>query len=219
MDGETTNTATGGFAVTSVFPTYDIYRNSVTPYRACAGNIYPAKDAKWFHLHSDLNPNVMHRALGLPSDVDGGYEHVRKVHQEKVLEYTASELDYLSAEMLKPSGTVIMSTDEFRATDHYYKANAHVGLWDLHHHDNPVQEPGWWLSSPQTSPLRPLAGLKVVDFSFIIAAPTLTLVLAELGADYLERGSPPTTLSNHGLTHKSSVQFLCLQPIGRIYVG
>ena len=189
INGAEKSTVTKGFDTTSIFPSYDIYRNSVTPYRTCAGNIYRTKDERYFHLHSDLNPNIVQDALGLPHDADGDYEKASKLYQEKVAQYTADELDDMCAKQLKTSGTTAWTVDEYKASEHG-KANAHVGLWELHEHVNVGQLPCWWPSSAQTSPVRPLAGLKVVDFSRIIATPTLTRGLAELGASVMRITSP-----------------------------
>jgi hypothetical protein len=175
---------TKGFATTSIFPSCDVHRNSATIYRICASNIYKAKDERYFHLHSDLNPNVVQDALGLPHDQEGDYDTVSRIYQEKCMQYTSSDLDKLCAEQLKTSGTVAWSADEYRASEHG-KANSKVGLWEIEEYPNPIQPPCWWPSCPQTSVARPLAGLKVVDFSRIIAAPTLTRGLAEFGASVM----------------------------------
>lgn len=178
------NVETEGFATTSVFPSCDIYRNSATPYRTCAGNLYKTKDDRYFHLHSDLNPDVIQDALGLPHEADGGYDKVYQIYQDKTMQYTSDELDQLDNGKLRRSGTIAYSPEEYRQTAHG-KAEADTGLWEVDAHPNAHQEPCWWPSSAQTSPARPLAGLKVVDFSRIIAAPTATRGLAEFGASVM----------------------------------
>lgn len=176
---------TEGFSTTSIFPSCDIYRNSATVYRICASNIYETKDGRYFHLHSDLNPDVVQDALGLPHDhEESDYDVVYKMYEEKVKQYTSDELDALAADRLRRSGTVCLSVDEYRNSEHG-RANAGNELWNIHEHPNPRQRKCWWPSTPQTSPLRPLAGLKVIDFSRIIAAPTLSRGLAEFGASVM----------------------------------
>ena len=175
---------TKGFTTTSMFPGCDIYRASATPYRVCASNIYRTKDGRYFHLHTNLNPSIIHQALDMPLEADGDFEEVHKLYQEKVLQFTASELDTLSAETLKTSGTIAWTAEEYKASEHG-RANANVSLWEIHDQPNPDQKPCWWPQTAETSPTRPLAGLKVVDFSRIIAAPTLTRGLAEYGASVM----------------------------------
>lgn len=183
---------TEGFATTSLFPSCDIHHNSTNAYRCCAGNIYPTKDGRFYHVHSNLNPDKLQDALGLPHDIGVGrdnYDIAYRIYQDKVIQYTAGELDELSNEKLRASGTVVWSVEEYLATEDA-KANADRLLWNIHEVPNSNQEPCWWPSSPETSAGRPLAGLKVVDFSRIIAAPTLTRGLAEYGASVMRITSP-----------------------------
>ena len=128
----------------------------------------------------------------MPHDAEGDFEEAAKLYQEKVLRFTSHELDDLCTKNLRTSGTVTWTAEEYKASEHG-RANANVGLWEIHEHPNAGQKPGWWPSSPHTGPLRPLAGLKVVDFSRIIAAPTLTRGLAEYGASVMRNHSttPP----------------------------
>ena len=70
------------------------------------------------------------------------------------------------------------------------KANSHVGLFEMYHVLKDNHKPGWWPTSPQTSPSRPLAGLRVVDLTRIIAGPSVTRGLAELGASVVRVMSP-----------------------------
>lgn len=183
VDGQQ-NVRTEGFSTTSTFPSCDLYRNSATPYRTCAGNLYKTKDSRYFHLHSDLNPDIIQDALDLPHEADGDYEEVHNIYQDKTLQYTATELDSLANSHLRRSGTVAWSAEEYRNSAHG-QANASTGLWEIHEHSNAFQAPCWWPSTSETSSARPLAGLKVVDFSRIIAAPTATRGLAEFGASVM----------------------------------
>ena len=51
-----------------------------------------------------------------------------------------------------------------------------------------------------SSPQRPLAGLKVVDLTRVIAAPTITRSLAEMGASVMRVTSPNVT--DHSALHQ-----------------
>ncbi|KAH8804485.1 CoA-transferase family III domain-containing protein [Xylogone sp. PMI_703] len=178
---------TEGFATTSIFPSCDIHRNSANAYRCSAANIYPTKDGRFYHVHSNLNPNLIQDALGLPHDIEDGandFDVAHKIYQEKVIKYTVAELDELCNKKLKVSGTTAWSVNEYLESEHG-KANADRQLWNIQEFPNPDQPPCWWPSSKETSISRPLAGLKVVDFSRIIAAPTLTRGLAEYGASIM----------------------------------
>jgi crotonobetainyl-CoA:carnitine CoA-transferase CaiB-like acyl-CoA transferase len=176
-------------AVTKLFPSGDIHRAGASPHRTCATNIYRTKDERFFHLHGSMNPSIIMQAIGMPEDMEGGFEEAALRYQEKVKAYTAQQLQHIASVETKQAGTICWSIDEFKASEHG-KANAHVGLWETHHHANPAQKAGWWADSPQTSPARPLAGLKIVDLTRIIAAPAVTRGLAELGASVMRITAP-----------------------------
>jgi hypothetical protein len=173
----------------SPFPLMDIHRASASPHRTSATNIYRTSDARYFHLHGSMNPSIIISGLSMPQDADGDFDAAAKRYGEVVGRYTAEELQVLSSETTKQAGTICLTAEEFRASEHG-KANAHVGLWETHHHPSSAQVAGWWPDSPQTGPARPLAGLKVVDLTRIIAAPAVTRGLAELGASIMRITAP-----------------------------
>lgn len=175
--------------VTKFFPSGDIHRAGGSAHRTCATNIYKTKDDRYFHLHGSMNPSIIMQAIGMPEDGEGGFEEVALRYQEVVGKYTAQELQHLASVVTRQAGTICWSVDEFRESEHG-KANAHVGLWEVHVHQNHKQEAGWWADSPQTGPARPLAGLKIVDMTRIIAAPAVTRGLAELGASVMRITAP-----------------------------
>lgn len=101
----------------------------------------------------------------------------------------SSDLQHLVSDVYKQAGVVTETVDSFRATEHG-KANAHVGLFEIQSVLNPSHKPSWWPPTAETSPSRPLAGLKVVGLIRIIAAPAVTRGLAELGASVMRVTSP-----------------------------
>lgn len=189
IDGVPSQAMAPNPAVAAIFPSGDIHRAGASPHRTCATNIYKTKDDRFFHLHGSMNPSIIMAAIDMPQDLPGDFETAALRYQEKIQNYTSQELQHLASVQTKQAGTIAWSIDEFRESEHG-KANAHVGLWETHHHANPAQKPTWWTSSPQTSPSRPLAGLKVVDMTRIIAAPAVTRGLAELGASIMRITAP-----------------------------
>jgi crotonobetainyl-CoA:carnitine CoA-transferase CaiB-like acyl-CoA transferase len=105
-----------------------------------------------------------------------------------VAKHTAEELQALADEH-KQAGTICWTKEEFKASEHG-KANAEAGLFEIEAVANPNQKPGWWTPDPRTSAARPLAGLKVVDLTRVIAGPTITRSLAELGASVMRITAP-----------------------------
>jgi hypothetical protein len=119
----------------------------------------------------------------------------RAIYAEKVSAFTAEELETLVNEKYHVSGTICHSTEEYFSSEQG-KANAHVGLYELHHIPNPNQPPTWWDAvdgHDKADSRRPLFGLKIIDLTRIIAAATVTRELAELGASVLRVTSPNVT--------------------------
>ena len=174
----------------------DLHRASASLHRTLATNIYRTKDGKYYHVHGSMNPEPSLTALGM--DLEGkpneDYETVAKHFQEVVSKYDAKDLDTLMNDKYKQAGTICHSTEEFKQTEHG-KANAHVGLYELTKSPDHNQAAGWWPEhdSMPSSPSRPLAGLKVVDITRVIAAPALTRGLAEMGASVMRVTSPHVT--------------------------
>ena len=189
IDGVPTRPMASNPEVMKYFPSGDIHRSGASAHRTCATNIYRTKDDRFFHLHGSMNPSIIMQAIGMPEDMEGGFEESAMRYQEVIAKYTSKEIEHVAAVQTRQAGTICWSIDEFRESEHG-KANAHVGLWETHYHPSATQKAGWWVDSPQTGPARPLAGLKVVDLTRIIAAPAVTRGLAELGASVMRITAP-----------------------------
>ncbi|KAJ4407799.1 hypothetical protein N0V91_003769 [Didymella pomorum] len=167
------------------FKDTDLHAMTSTIYRAQATNIYRCANGRYFHLHGSMNPAPTQDSLGLPHDMDvSTQEEAWKPYSDAVGAINSDEMQRLASEEFKQAGTICWSSKEFLASDHG-KANNHVGLYEIHALPNTAQPPCWWPETPHTSPKRPLAGLKVVDLTRVIAAPALTRGLAELGASVM----------------------------------
>jgi hypothetical protein len=136
-----------------------------------------------------MNPDPTIKSLSLPLDAPASsLEDACTPFAEACAEYTAAELQEL-ADSHRQAGTIAWSVDEFNASEHG-RANEHVPLFEIHHHPSTTQKPGWWPepsadSSVKPSAARPLAGLKVVDLTRVIASPAVSRGLAELGASVM----------------------------------
>ncbi|KAK5168145.1 uncharacterized protein LTR77_006713 [Saxophila tyrrhenica] len=178
------------------FKNWDLHRASTSLHRTLATNIYKTKDGRFYHTHGSLNPEPTLTALGLPMDGEEGetYDSAVERIQAAVLKHDSAELDQLMNEKYKQAGTIAWSKEEFFKSEHG-KANAHVSLYELHKFDEQSQPASWWpeVASMPSSAKRPLAGLKVVDLTRIIAAPTVTRSLAEMGASVMRVTSDSIT--------------------------
>jgi CoA-transferase family III len=112
--------------------------------------------------------------------------------QAKISQLSSTDLQTLAADKYRQAGTTCLSASEYFASEHG-QANAHVGLLEIHPVLAASQPRCWWPATAQTSAKRPLAGLKVVDLTRVIAAPAVTRGLAELGASVMRVTSPNLT--------------------------
>ncbi|KAF5963418.1 alpha-methylacyl racemase [Fusarium coicis] len=180
------------------FPTFEYYHNASVLNRGVSSNLYKCADGKFYHLHGSLNPTKTIEALGLEQYTkESDYDAAVEPYMKAVAKYTSSELHQL-IESVNQAGCLAQSIEEFAASEQG-KSNAHVGLFEVHDYPNRHQKASWWPASSLTSPRRPLAGLKVVDLSRIIAAPTISRGLAELGASVMHVSA--THLPDAGWLH------------------
>lgn len=177
-------------AVHKVIPNYDIHKMTSSPFRAAATNIYRTKDDRYFHLHGSMNPDPTLDSIGFPHDAPAAsFDEAIKPFIKKLGEIDSADMQKRASDEYKQAGVIAESVKSFQKTEHG-RANAHVALFEIHDAPNPAQEPSWWPETAQTSAQRPLAGLKVVDLTRVIAAPAVTRGLAELGASVMRVTSP-----------------------------
>jgi len=178
------------------FSKQDLHNSSIDLHGCMATNIYKTRDGRFYHIHGSLNPKPTQTTLGLPHHIEPPpktMEEAVKAYEEKVAQLDAAEIDTLMNDRYRQAGTIAWSKEEYLASEHG-KANAHVGLYEVHHIANAEQPPTWWTQiEDRTSIKRPLYGLKVVELARIIAAPTVTRELAELGASVMRITAPHIT--------------------------
>lgn len=178
-------TAAGRAAWHKYFKNADLHNMNSSQYRSAVTNIYKTKDGRFFHIHGSMNPEPTQKSLGLPGDMESNSpEESWGPYAEKIGQIDAEEMQKLASDVYKQAGTICWTKEEYKISEHG-KANAHVGLYEIHSVENKKQKPSWWPETPETSAKRPLAGLKVVDLTRVIAAPAVTRGLAELGASVM----------------------------------
>lgn len=138
-----------------------------------------------------LNPDPTIKALKMPLDrpeIESLQDSFRP-YAEECSKHSALELEELLNEKARQACTIARPLEEYLGTEHG-KANADVGLYEIHRKEFPSQKPGWWRPIETTSVQRPLAGLKVVDLTRVIAGPAISRGLAELGASVMRVTAP-----------------------------
>lgn len=138
-----------------------------------------------YYFTGSLNAEPSLTALNLPVDRDVlSMSEASRFIQDHVVQFGAQELDYIINEEYHQAGTVCLSKEEYKTSEHG-KSNANSGLYEMNYIPNHNQRPVWWTESAATGISRPLAGLKVVDLTRIIAGPSITRGLAEFGASIM----------------------------------
>lgn len=181
------NLSPGNQGVEKYFPSCDKNRMYTSLHRAVASNWQRCSDGKWFHTHGDLNPDGTLKALGMPLDSGAStYDDAVREYQDAAAKVSSDELQHRVSDIYHQSGVISLTSDEYWASEHG-KANEHVDLFEIFQHQptDHHQPPSWWPATTDTTPLRPLAGLKVIDLTRILAGPSIGRGLAELGASVM----------------------------------
>lgn len=141
-----------------------------------------------------MNPEPTLTALGLPLEgkPSDDYDTVVQRVQDAIGVLESSALDTLMNDQYLQAGTIAYTADEYFATEHG-KQSSKIGLYEIIKDEGSSQPPSWWPETSASSPKRPLAGLKVVDLTRVIAGPSITRSLAELGASVMRITSPDVT--------------------------
>ncbi|CAO3618655.1 unnamed protein product [Cunninghamella blakesleeana] len=174
----------------------DFNNNQKSIYNSACTGIYKTKDNRYYQLHGSLDHRQTQRALGIPTDDKAlfnkeepyTFQEARAIYENSTLKYTADELDDLIHDQYGQAGSICYSVDEYRKTEQY-KSNEHVGLYETEFYDDHTP-PHWWTLENLGSAERPLAGLKVLDITRVLAAPVITRSLAEYGASVIRVTSP-----------------------------
>ncbi|TVY79286.1 Succinate--hydroxymethylglutarate CoA-transferase [Fusarium oxysporum f. sp. cubense] len=170
-------------------PQWDKDRASNSPlvYRATA--IYETGDkGVWFQLHGSLDSWKMLALIGISKDLDtevrtndAAYELI----QERVRTYRAREIEQLMVEK-GLSGSIVYSPEEWRQTEMGKSLSRHP-LVNYKQQTQCAALPP--VSFPVLKDKRPLAGIKVVELTRIIAGAAAGAALASLGAEVIRVNS------------------------------
>ncbi|KAH7089680.1 CAIB/BAIF family enzyme [Paraphoma chrysanthemicola] len=155
-------------------------------YRILATNIYQAKDKRFYHLHGSLDTSATLEMLGLPQfrpDLEqASNEEIKAVYAEEVAKHDSEWLDIEANEHRRQAGTICYTFEEFTKTSHG-KVMMDEPLYSVQRVDHELKAVSWPSALPGDE--RPLAGIKVIDITRVIAGPTISRVLSLLGADVL----------------------------------
>ncbi|KAM0277044.1 hypothetical protein ACHAQH_006114 [Verticillium albo-atrum] len=157
----------------------DIHDNS-KPIHRYATNVYKTKDGRWYHLHGSMDAKPTMAMLGV-KESDVSAEEAFKIYSDKVAQWNSQDIERVANDQHRQAGVVCYTPEEFLAS-HQGKIMTEKPLWSL----TPVSAPRKpWPRLNNSKDLKPLAGIKVLDLSRVIAAPAVSKILAVLGAEVL----------------------------------
>ncbi|KAF4334674.1 acyl transferase carnitine dehydratase [Fusarium beomiforme] len=157
----------------------DIYQMA-KPIRGKATNVYRTKDGRWYHLHGSMNALPTMEMMGV-EDSNVGPEEAFKIYAEKVAQWNSEEIERVANEKYKQAGVVCYTPEEFFASEHG-KIISQEGLWTSTRVPGPKKP---WPQAKDLDSLSPLAGIRIIDLSRVIAAPAASKMLSVLGADVI----------------------------------
>ncbi|KAJ9144577.1 Formyl-CoA transferase [Pleurostoma richardsiae] len=154
--------------------------HSAKPIRRYATGVYQTKDGRWYHLHGSMNAETTMKMMGV-EDVDVSPEEAIKLYAEKVAKWDSREIEEIANEKYKQAGVVCYTPDEFFSSEHG-KIMSQEPLWNTSTLPAPRKA---WPQMKDNQGHKPLAGIRIVDFSRVIAGPAVSKLLSVLGADVL----------------------------------
>jgi crotonobetainyl-CoA:carnitine CoA-transferase CaiB-like acyl-CoA transferase len=150
------------------------------PVRRYATNVYRTKDGRWYHLHGSMNALPTMEMLGV-EDSDLSTEEAFETYAKKVAQWDSKEIEKVANEKYKQAGVVCYTPDEFFASEHG-KIMSKEPLWTSTRVPAPKKP---WPEAKDRQSYSPLAGIRVIDLSRVIAAPAVSKILSVLGADVI----------------------------------
>ncbi|GAB7342431.1 hypothetical protein MBLNU457_g0640t2 [Dothideomycetes sp. NU457] len=152
-----------------------------SPIRRCATLVYQTKDKRWYQLHGSMNATPTMKMLGVDNDTSIKSEEAVQIYKDKVAQWKSAEIEKVANEQYRQAGVVCYTPEEFFSSEQGKIMGAEP-LWTTRTLKGPRKP---WPSVSTTSGYKPLQGIRVIDFSRVIAAPAISKILAFLGADVI----------------------------------
>ncbi|KAF9632919.1 CoA-transferase family III [Lasiodiplodia theobromae] len=167
--------------LTAQFAAGDLHQTS-KPIHQEATNVYRTRDGRWYHLHGSMNATPTMTMVGVPEQ-DVTRDEAIAIYADVVAKWDAAELERRANDDFRQAGVTCLTPDEFFASEQG-QVMGKEPLWSRREVPTPAPSP--WPEVGAEDGFKPLAGIRVIDFSRVIAAPVISKVLAVLGADVVK---------------------------------
>ncbi|KAM5350016.1 hypothetical protein ACJ41O_006521 [Fusarium nematophilum] len=148
--------------------------------RRFATNVYQTRDGRWYHLHGSMDARPTMRMMGV-EDINVSEDEAIKIYSDKVAQWDSQDIEETANQQFRQAGVVCYTPEEFFSSEHG-KIMGQEPLWTKTKLPGPRKP---WPAVGNHQELKPLAGIRVIDYSRVIAAPAVSKILAVLGADVI----------------------------------
>lgn len=189
LGGEDVLSLAGKGALKKVLPDWE--RGWVdTPLKYRATGLYPMKDPEtWYSLHGSLDAEPVLRSIGLdPAMKVRDNEEAAALIAEHTKKFLPAELEMKNL-MSGLCGSVCFTPEQWVESSMGKRLADHP-LVDVEPQTHAVPTPPVAFPPLDKDELRPLAGVKVIEMTRVIAGPQIGTILTSLGADVI-RLNPP----------------------------
>ncbi|KAL6160061.1 hypothetical protein ACJQWK_09318 [Exserohilum turcicum] len=153
----------------------------VSPIRRYATSIYQTKDGRWFQLHGSMNADRTMEMLGVKMQKVTRKE-AAQIYKEKVAQWDSHEIERVANDESRQAGVICYTPDEFFKSKQG-KIMGKEPLWTAKPIPGPRKQ--WPSCSDFDNEYKPLKGIRIIDYSRVIASPAISKILAVLGADVI----------------------------------
>jgi hypothetical protein len=190
LDGEDVTNLAGKGELKNIIPDWERGWTD-TPLKYRTTGLYPTKNPEvWYSLHGSMDAAPVLKAIGIDPQTTKvkDNEEAAKLIAEHTSKFSAEELEMKNL-MSGLCGSIVFTPQQWRETEMGKSLAAHP-LVNVKQQIHAVPTPPVAFPPLDPTDQRPLAGVKVVELTRVIAGPVIGTTLAALGADVI-RLNPP----------------------------
>lgn len=189
LDGEDVPSLTSQKKLAGLLPDWEKgWTDTPLKYRSTA--LYPTKDPEtWYSIHGSMNAIPTLEMIGIdPSTPVSSNEEAAELIAKHTKTFSPAELE-MSNLMKGLCGSICFTPQQWRESTMGKSLNAHP-LVNVKHQKQAIPTPPVSFPPFNNQDRRPLAGVKVIELTRVIAGPEIGTILAAFGADIIRLNAP-----------------------------